>query len=371
VTAADIQKAFLEEGVELTDRTIRRYLTDLTVIYPIHCDDRTKPHTYCWAKGTTPVLPPSLDPQMALAFKLLQTHAAQILPAVTLQHLQRYFEHADKALANRSDALQRWPEKIRVTPAGLQLEPQPVDPEVHGVVYRAVFEERQFEAVYQNAKNRELKTHVVHPRALVDRGRRRYLLCNLGSGTKVLPLALWRIQSARLLDEPRAELPGFDVDAFIRGGNLGVQVSAEFLELRFRVRKEAGAYLHDLRLSADQAIVEDGADWLVVSAKVADTQELRAWLHGFADEVEVLGPPKLREEFAMKTRATAGRYELTARRRIAPLASTRWRCCAWPTRGTRSTTSSTRRASTAAGGLPTSARTSRISISEFPGCPRP
>jgi hypothetical protein len=47
---------------------------------------------------------------MALAFKLLQTHAAQILPAVTLQHLQRYFEHADKALASGSEALQlpRW-----------------------------------------------------------------------------------------------------------------------------------------------------------------------------------------------------------------------------------------------------------------------
>ena len=45
-----------------------------------------------------------------------------------------------------------------------------------------------------------------------------------------------------------------------------------------------------------------------VEAQVQDTQQLRWWLLGFGDHVEVLAPKALRQEFAEKSARMAERY---------------------------------------------------------------
>jgi predicted DNA-binding transcriptional regulator YafY len=47
---------------------------------------------------------------------------------------------------------------------------------------------------------------------------------------------------------------------------------------------------------------------VTVQATVADTQQLRWWLLGFGDKVEVLGPAGLRAEFAALAARLAARY---------------------------------------------------------------
>ncbi len=43
--------------------------------------------------------------------------------------------------------------------------------------------------------------------------------------------------------------------------------------------------------------------------QVADDMELRFWIQGFADRVEVLGPKKLREEFKLSSKRLRNMYE--------------------------------------------------------------
>jgi predicted DNA-binding transcriptional regulator YafY len=45
-------------------------------------------------------------------------------------------------------------------------------------------------------------------------------------------------------------------------------------------------------------------------ATVRDTGQLRWWLLGFADQIEVLKPEALREEFRVKTGNMAEKYSL-------------------------------------------------------------
>ena len=45
-----------------------------------------------------------------------------------------------------------------------------------------------------------------------------------------------------------------------------------------------------------------------VTARVRDTMQLRWWLLGFGEQVEVIGPETLREEFAETAREMHGLY---------------------------------------------------------------
>ena len=61
---------------------------------------------------------------------------------------------------------------------------------------------------------------------------------------------------------------------------------------------EAAAHLRETRLSARQILRYCPDGRVRVAATVRDTLQLRWWLQGFGEQVEVIGPESLREEFA-------------------------------------------------------------------------
>jgi predicted DNA-binding transcriptional regulator YafY len=308
IAVVEIEARLAAEGVTIHSRTIRRDLEDLSKTHPLVCDDRTKPHGWSWARDAVPLLPPTLDPQTALAFHLLAEHAAPTLPPATLAHLRPYLDQASRVLSSSAgEALRRWPEKIRIVPHGLVLSPAPVDPAAYDVAYRAVLEGRKFRVLYRNAKN-ETKAHVVNALGLVVRGEQRYIVCTLRRIDQPTQLALSRIQSAELLDEPTTVPPGFDLDAFVRAGGLDVPHEEGAIALRFRVRREVGGFLFDTRLAPDQRVTARDDGWLDVEATVPSTRELRRWLESFGPDAEVLAPAALRLELARAAEASARLY---------------------------------------------------------------
>jgi predicted DNA-binding transcriptional regulator YafY len=296
VTVEQLTKQLLQEGIRVTTRTVRRDLDDLAEVHPLVCDMKGRPQGWSWARDAAPLLPPTLDPDTALALTLLAHLSASALPPRTLTHLTPYLAQAARILENGpSAALRRWPEKIRVLAPGLPFAPAVVDPAVDAVVYQALFEERCFRARYQNAKQ-QTKEHVVHPLSLVVRMPQRYLVCTIRDGQPPIHLALARIRSAELLEKPREVPLGFDLSEFLRRGELDVPLSAEPIHLRFRIHRDAGGFLFDSRFADDQRVTRDGEEWLLVEATVTKTRELRRFLLGFAGYIEVLVPAELREE---------------------------------------------------------------------------
>jgi predicted DNA-binding transcriptional regulator YafY len=61
-------------------------------------------------------------------------------------------------------------------------------------------------------------------------------------------------------------------------------------------------------LSVDQVLTALDDERVLVRATVDNTAELRWWLLGFGDFVEVLAPADLREEFRTRAVAMAARY---------------------------------------------------------------
>lgn len=68
-------------------------------------------------------------------------------------------------------------------------------------------------------------------------------------------------------------------------------------------------HFREAPIAEDQQLEAIDEDWVRLTASVADTLELRLWLKSFGGEVEVIGPPALRQEFAEEAQRLARMYQ--------------------------------------------------------------
>ena len=71
----------------------------------------------------------------------------------------------------------------------------------------------------------------------------------------------------------------------------------ETIRLKALFAREAAAYLHDTPVPGTLSLTDYDEATVLLEAEVADSRQLRWWLRGFSDEVEVLEPAELRKEF--------------------------------------------------------------------------
>ena len=73
--------------------------------------------------------------------------------------------------------------------------------------------------------------------------------------------------------------------------------SSKRIKLKALFDPGAAFHLTERRLSVDQKLKKKPDGSYLLTATVQDTEELRWWLLGFGNGVEVLGPKALRAEF--------------------------------------------------------------------------
>ena len=80
------------------------------------------------------------------------------------------------------------------------------------------------------------------------------------------------------------------------------------IDLDILISTDVAIHLNESKLTENQQItpLENGAS--LFKATVRDTGQLRWWLLGFADQIEVLSPKSLREEFKIKALNMARKY---------------------------------------------------------------
>ncbi|WP_413674410.1 helix-turn-helix transcriptional regulator [Massilia cellulosiltytica] len=296
-------------GYTISIRSIQRDLNDLSCILPLVADNG-RPQGWSWQADADPFHLPFLDPQAALTFHLVQRHLSALLPESTLDYLAPWFRTATAVLEANDHGVTRWPDKVRVLPRGLRLRSPPIDPGVHATLYDALLRERQVTIRYLPRQATAPKEYVVHPLGVVARDTVIYLVCTMRNFTDVRQLALHRMRSAIMLDEPCNRPEGFDLDAYIADGAFGYSESGDTIQLEARFTSDAAAHLFEYPLADDQRIVPDGTGAVRVSATVLDTKELRWWLLGFGDQVTVLGPPRLRDRMRDTVAGMAAAYGL-------------------------------------------------------------
>lgn len=313
-TTAQQVKYYLEKtllGVEtIPVRTIQRDLESLSGQgFMLVCDDRDKPYGWSWHKDAPLFDIPGMSNSEAIVFALAEQYLNHILPQSSLSALSRHFNAARKILGDTNSSA-NWLNKVSVVPASQPLLPPQISMDVQQTLSDALMLNRQLEITYRKKGNDVPVIYVVHPIAIIQKGYVLYLSARLFDYKDSRILAIHRISNAKLLDDS-AKLPDdFDIEEQKSNGvwQFG---NGGFLKLCLHFFEGKGEHLHETALSSDQEIecLNNSRTEHVVKATVPDTPQLRWWILGFADGVEVIHPASLRQELTQLTAKMASRYQ--------------------------------------------------------------
>jgi len=143
-------QALADEGFETTQRTIQRDLMKLSEIYPLTCDERSKPYGWSWIAEADVMDIPGMDSHTALTFWLASQHLEPLLPKTTLRQLQPHFKTATHVLDSipADKGAPAWRDKVRVLNRGPKLQSPSLSKEVQDRVYEALLLNRKVALEY-------------------------------------------------------------------------------------------------------------------------------------------------------------------------------------------------------------------------------
>ena len=307
ISTSELLNRLRNDGYDVTLRSVQRDLNKLSAAFPI-VSDEARPQGWSWQKDAPQLDLPGLDPQTALVFKLAESYLSSILPVTTLKQLSPWFEQAEGVLNGLNNSLTKWPEKIRVMPRGQPLLPPAIDPTVQSALSEALLTDKQASVTYQPRDSKKTKEYIINPLALVLRDQVIYLLCTMWEYQDIRQLVMHRVRSAQVIDKTVIRPDDFDLDDYIAKGEFGFPQCGKKIILEADFTPEAITHLRETRLSEDQTITDIDEDTARLRATVNDTWELRWWLLGFGDDVEVVRPVLLRKLFRDISVNMAGYY---------------------------------------------------------------
>jgi predicted DNA-binding transcriptional regulator YafY len=271
------------------------------------CDDRSRPYGWSWQRDAPSFSLPGMSPLQAVVLMTARAHLGNLLPASHMRELQPLFAQARRTLTATPlfEAAGPWPDKVALAPTTQALLPPHMDDDVLVAVHEAVYAGHQLQVDYVRRGETAPMHYTIHPLGLIQRGPVGYLAARIGKHRDVRLLAVHRIRRATALDAPVVVPRGFRIDALLPlvGAGFG---RGKLIHLVVRMADHAALHLAGTPLSSDQTISTADADGFVtVKATVEDTAQLRWWLLGFGDYVDVLRPVSLRRELRAVHRRAA------------------------------------------------------------------
>jgi hypothetical protein len=102
-----------EAGFPIHRRTIQRDLIALSRMFPLVCDETTKPFSWSWSRDAAALTIPAMGPHTALVFKIAADLLAPVLPLETQTFLTTHLAVAEGVLAMSGVVLSTWSERLR------------------------------------------------------------------------------------------------------------------------------------------------------------------------------------------------------------------------------------------------------------------
>ena len=310
MSSRDIFQRLYDDGFNVSIRTIERDLSRLPDIFPslIEVDDRSKPFTYRQPVNARKYS--AMNPTEAICLELAFSFLNPILPKKTLDPINPYLKEAD-AVLNESHAkkYKNWKDKVLTINEGLQLQSANVTQKVINNIHEALWDEKVVIAKYQSRTKKYADNYKIHPAGLIYRGRIIYLICSFDDNlNKIVYLPLQRFKSIEILQEEKSFHHGKKVANLVKD-LLGFKLNNKKLKVKLKFSKMAGAHLFETPLSKKQTIKETRDGYFMVEDEVIDNMELRYWIRAFGDEVEVVQPKILRDEFTKLSKRLRKKYE--------------------------------------------------------------
>lgn len=309
-----IKNLLLDQGIEVSIRTIQRDLNALSEVF-IGIDNLTNPDnsiSWFWREDSPIIQLSGLTMNQALSFVLVKRYLTSLFPTNALEDLKPFFEQAETTLdAINENYLSKWSKKIAVVPPGQPLRPPLGDVRVNTVVRQSLLYEKQLKIVYEKADG-QIQTYILNPIGLIVRNIITYLIASKSDTHVIRMFAIHRIKNAEEL-VTACEIPiGFNLQQYVDEGHMGFNVSDDgdihTLELKLKFDKSASKHLAQMPISADQTIQQIDEFTDLVIATVPENEQLIWWILSFGQHVEVIEPLNIRQRISVIAQSMIKQY---------------------------------------------------------------
>ncbi|MEC8956584.1 MAG: WYL domain-containing protein [Pseudomonadota bacterium] len=302
---------FLNLGFDVSNRTIQRDLVKLSRYFPLICDDRSLPHGWSWMKDAKDSDLAAMDKIEALSLSLAQKFLENLMPINEYERISNLFDRANNILeASETGQLRRWRDRVRVISSSQKLISPEINQEVKMAIYNAVLHGKQIAVKYLKANNEHAEERVVNPLGIVLQGIVNRVVCTMDPDfTIIRHLPLHRFKQVTDNGKKSSEPKDFDMDDYIAEQNFGFPRTQDTIDIEIVFNAAAGFHLSETPLSENQKMYNEKSDKLRLLATVADTEQLRWWLLSFGENVEVIKPASLRDEFKERVKLLSSLYD--------------------------------------------------------------
>lgn len=299
ISVPELKDILLGKGYTVATRTIQRDLIKLSISFPLNNETDGRKNYWFWIEHAAMQDLPGMEPVTALAFEMAESYLKPLLPEATLNLMQPYFNRAKEVLGTEStSALKSWPKKVEVIEKGPVLHKPVINSDVQQVIYQTLLNESAINACYQTRGSDKTKDYLIHPLGIVSRMGVLYLVCTLWDYQDIKQFALHRFISAKPASEPYRKNTDFNLQDYTKEQHqFSYPTTQEPISLKVLFEKNIAWHLAETPLSDDQVLTPQKDDRVLLTATVADTLELKWWLLGFGDNVEVVEPKKMRAKF--------------------------------------------------------------------------
>lgn len=313
-TVSEIRERLAQTGIDRSHRTIERDLVALSAHFPIVTDETSIPG-WSWSKDAKEALSTlSIDAPSALALCMVERHLFELLPQSMLRSLRPLFISAKRFLDSSGhikSGLRNWSKRTALVQRGINPVPQQVDLRIARTVSEAIVNGQNIVIEYVKRFG-DLKKSTLRPAGLLSRGNILYLAAfDVDGASQVKFFALHRFKKVMLTTTPSHIPTGFDLSHSVtHDGSFDIISSPDGernIRVKLRFDPSAGSFFKDSVMYSNQSIEKKNGKYLV-SFTAINSVELRWWILGFGEKVEVLAPMSLRTEISKSLTQAARHY---------------------------------------------------------------
>ncbi|MBN8459850.1 MAG: WYL domain-containing protein [Verrucomicrobia bacterium] len=306
LTPRDLRERLAAAGHDVTKRTVERDLRELSVVFPLECNDTSIPFGWHWRADASFDIP-GIALAEAVSLGLLEDLLGQLVPPAFTSALHgRFNAAADKLRGLSQNRYAKWSDLVRYVQPGMPFLPPAIHPGVLETIQEALLGRQQIRAVYHSVGASEARERVLHPLALIQQGARSYLLATSSDHHGPIQYALHRFQDATLLEKPTVIPAGFSLDGFLAAGGAQFGQGAT-ITLKATVSDDLANILRETPVSPSQSLeTRDGVHTL--TATVRDSWQLGFWLLSQGPAIVVLKPAALRKRLVSALTKTLAAY---------------------------------------------------------------
>lgn len=260
----------------------------------------------CFAVKQMKFLPTNFTPSEALSLVLAGSLATDRISLPHSDALSTALKKIDSLLPEQMESMIK--KMCKRVSIGIKLV-RDCDADVMDMLSRAISFHNPIDIDYHVASRQELTRRKVDPYGLTFRFGAWYLIgfCHLRESIRTFGLD--RIRSIRVLDDHFRYPKDFDLEEYLKRG-WSLQSDWSPCRIRLRFCSELAGWIEGCTFHPQQKIIREKKGTVIFEVNIAGWEEIKHWVLGFGDRVEVLEPDGLRDAVAETGARIAQLYAL-------------------------------------------------------------